>query len=81
MAWQHHLERIADFLYERCWMSESENGIIFFDSIKNTKTLYKPHHFRSSTLKKEIVYVAAYWDKCLSNTNLIPARMIITRGK
>ena len=78
MAWQHHLERIADFLYERCWMIESENGITFFDSIKNTKTLYKPHHFRSFTVKKEIAYVASYWDKCLSNTNLIPARVIIT---
>ena len=78
MAWQHHLKRTADFLYERYWMIESENGLIFFDLIKNIKTLYKPHHFRSFTVKKEIVYVAAYWEKCLSNKNLIPARVIIT---
>ena len=78
MAWQHHLKRIADFLYERCLMIESENALIFFDSIKNIKPLYKPHHFRSFTVKKEIAHVAAYWEKCLSNKNLIPARVIIT---
>ena len=81
MAWQKHLERIADFLYEKCWWVENDDGIMFLDARKNDKTAYKPHHFRSSDMKKEINYVSLFWEKCLEEQNIIPAREIMIKGK
>ena len=71
---------LADFLYEKCWWVENEDGIMFFDAHKNDKTAYKPHHFRSSDMKKEIDYVSPFWEKCLKEPNIIPAREIEIKG-
>ena len=75
-AWQKHLERIADFLLEGCWLLEDEKGITFLDAEKNENTRYRPHHFRSYTIKEENGYVLSCWERCLQDTALIPAKII-----
>ena len=36
--WQGHLKQISDYLLERCWCSENEEGIQFFDNETNSKS-------------------------------------------
>ena len=67
--YQAHLERISDFLLcgEGCWWRHDIRGVEFFDSPKEPEV--KPegpalHHFRSTTLKDEYLYLRQCWNTC-----------------
>ena len=72
--YQRLLERQADYLLENnMWWREVDSGVEFFDTsiVKSMKQL---HHFRSTTLKNENLYLKECWNKCLDEKNkLIPA--------
>ncbi|XP_066930544.1 uncharacterized protein [Clytia hemisphaerica] len=68
-AWQCHFQRIPDFLQMKAWQEVAE-GIMFHD---HDDVIYfpRPHHFRSSSLKKEYVELKRIWN-ALDNS-LIPS--------
>ena len=70
---QRLLERQADYLLEpNTWWREVDSGVEFFDTntVLSTKKL---HHFRSTTLKADSIYLQECWTLCLLEKNkLIP---------
>ena len=68
------LQRIADYLLEGgIWWEELDIGIKFNDKSEISTNL-RLHHFRSTNLKADKIYLNKCWLKCLENKNiLIPA--------
>ena len=79
--WQAHLQCISDFLVEGegVWWERNEDKIVFHDITKSPNTNnHGPqiHHFRSSSLPKEEIYLQKCWQKCLDEEITIPAEII-----
>ena len=76
LQYQRFLERIADYLLESdtWWVEKKNEGVEFFDKLKDNNTNLRLHHFRSNNLKNESQYLSSCWEKYLENKNkLIPA--------
>ena len=89
--WQAHVERISDFLYpesEGPWWQYGGENVLFHDSGIHPNT--RPdgpllHHFRSSSVRKEEVYLEGCWSKCLDEGIRLPCHYLLIpdpgRGK
>ena len=75
MPYQKLLERQADYLLQGgVWWKEGDNGVEFHDHDEPENVRKRLHHFRSSTLKDEFIYLQNCWTECLKMKNmLIPA--------
>ena len=77
------MEQQADFLLDSsCWWGETDEGVTFFDYSETDRSLDRAtnatlHHWRSYTMKDEIIYLQQCWEKCLENMHsIIPAHKI-----
>ena len=77
------MEQQADFLLDStCWWGETDEGVTFFDYSETDRNLDRAtnvtsHHWRSYTMKDEIIYLQQCWEKCLENMHsIIPAHKI-----
>ena len=80
--YQSFLENIADFLLDaNIWWKEVEDGVMFQDLHPViTHSTLSMHHFRSTNLKNEEIYLKNCWKKCLEKKNsLIPAYKIFDK--
>ncbi|XP_066925581.1 uncharacterized protein [Clytia hemisphaerica] len=77
-AWQCHLQRIPDFLQMKAWQEVAE-GIMFHDH-DDVIDFPRPHHFRSSSLKKEYVELKRIWN-ALDNSPIPSFVKIFDCGK
>ena len=62
-------------------MQETDIAVMYFDvenelGVEFRKSSINLHHFRSSTLKKEVVNTNECWLKCINKKEVIPAKMI-----
>ena len=80
--YQAHLESISDYLLDKKpWWQETDIGVMYFD-VENElggemrQSCINLHHFRSSTLKKEVANTNECWLKCINKKEVIPAKMI-----
>ena len=77
------LEQQADFLLDGSfWWSETDEGVTFLDYSETGRNLdigthLTLHHWRTYTMKDEIIYWQQCWEKCLENIHsIIPAYKI-----
>ena len=77
------LEQQADFLLDgNFWWSETDEGVTFLDYSETGRNLdiethVTLHHWRTYTMKDEIIYLQQCWEKCLENMHsIIPAYKI-----
>ena len=77
------LEQQTDFLLDSsCWWSETDKGVTFLDYGETGRNLdittnVRLHHWRTYTMKDEIIYLQQYWEKCVENMHsIIPAYKI-----
>lgn len=79
--WQAHLEKIADFLLEGegTWWRNDGQAIEFFDVTNSPshETTGPPlHHFRSSTLASEELYIQNCWQRCIEENIKMPVQVL-----
>ena len=71
------MEQQADVLLDSsCWWGETDEGVTFFDYSETDRNLDRAtnvtlHHWRSYTMKDEIIYLQLCWEKCLENMHSI----------
>ena len=82
-VYQAHLEQISDFLLPGEWqwwnVDEESHCVIFHDS--ETESDFNPngpplHHFRSSSLKQEELYLKQKWEECLQTNIKLPIQKV-----
>ena len=80
--YQAMLEKIADFLVEGVFWIETEYGVQFND-VTLTNSEKKVHHFRSTKICDELIFVQSCWENvCLKNADkLIPAYKLKVEDK
>ena len=78
--YQAHLESISDYLIDKVnWWQETYSGVMFRDAENmpgSDQSNMNLHHFRSPTLKEEVIYTNECWLECIKQKELIPARKI-----
>ena len=74
--YQRLLQKMANCLVdERKWWREGEKGVECFDKeTPNGESFKQLHHFRSTSISNERLYMNKCWEECLKDKNrLIPA--------
>ena len=84
--WKAHLERISDFLLprENIWWEQRMDGVVFHDS-KSGPTARSEgpllHHFWSSNLLAEQIYLRKCWNDCVEKKIPIPTKQFLRELK
>ena len=79
--WQAHLQQISDFLQEGegVWWHKDDEAVEFHDISgfpSADESGPQLHHFRSSTLKDEEIYLQQCWQQCIQQNIAIPTHII-----